>query len=91
MASSASSDDRQGDQRLDDVAGAGDDAGGGERQRDGVGEGEGGDLQEQGIPAAGVEIERDHEQDVVEALRQDVLEAELDERADIVEPHRTSP
>ena len=69
-------DDRQGDQRFDDAGGERDHAVDRQSQRQGVGEGEGGDLGQQRPPSQGQEEQAEDEENVVGTLGHDVGEAE---------------
>jgi hypothetical protein len=76
--------DRRGDQRLHDAGRDRDDARGRQRQRDRVRHGEGRHLPQERAELRGEEEQAQHEQDVVEAERHDMLEP----RPDIAQEHR---
>src|SRR6266436_5208473 len=73
------SDDGCGDRGLEDAAGNRDDAEHRQRQRDAVGDGEGGDDLEKGEEPAAPQQERQQEEQVIVA-RQDVLDTKSEER-----------
>jgi hypothetical protein len=80
----AHEDDRCSDQRLHDAGGDGDDTRGRQRQRHGVGQGKGRHLPQERAELRGEEEETQHEEDMVEAERHDMLEP----RPDIAQEHR---
>src|SRR5690606_37179992 len=71
--------DRKGDERLDYGCGQGEYSQYRHAQGDGMGDGEGGNLDEQGPKIGGKEEQPEHEKDMVEAVGKDMGEPEDDE------------